>query len=112
MRAGSPRGRRLEGGAAAAVSGGPDWAPLQRGHRERAALPGPPQHPVRLFGGAAQPRGEPLVSGLALGALGIREPRGNGASGIPCPVQTFLPLEEPEGEPCDGQLAGSAREAN
>lgn len=31
---------------------------------------GPPQHPVRIFGGAAQPRGEPMVSGVGLGALG------------------------------------------
>lgn len=70
VRARSPRGRRLGGGAAVAVPGSPDRAPLQRGYRERAALPGPPQHPVRLFGGAAQPRGEPMArSGGAYGQL-------------------------------------------
>lgn len=66
-RVGTPRGRRPGGGDAAAVPGGPDRAPLQLGHRERAALRGPPQHPVRLLGGAAQPRGEPMVSGVGLG---------------------------------------------
>lgn len=112
MRAGSPRRRRPGGGAAAAVPGRPDRAPLQRGHRERAALPGHPRHPVRLFGGAAQPRGEPMVSGAGLGAPATRGPRVNGASGVPGRVQTFLPLEESGGERCDGQLAGSARETS
>lgn len=66
-RAGPPKGRRLGGGDAAAVPGSPERAPLQRGHRERAALSGLPQHPVWLLDSAAQPRGEPMVSGDRLG---------------------------------------------
>lgn len=71
--AGPPKGRRPGGGDAAAVPGGPERAPLQRGHRERAALPGLPQHPVWLLGSAAQPRGEPMVSGVRMGRS--RHPR-------------------------------------
>lgn len=70
-RAGTSKSRGPPGwdAAAAAVPGlCPDRAHLQRGHRERAALPGAPGHPLRLLGGVAQPRGEPLVSRRELGS--------------------------------------------